>query len=152
MEIREFASYGYEADGTMKKLVLAAIISGLVTMVCVANISPWFLFGLLIPIGIVIQIKRGGYSKPLVIGSRYLILGERIVYYRTITQARLDKEKQTLTITPHHGQPFVIAAEKFPTGARKDFKIKANRTAKFDKVSGRILERLNEASPEIVIL
>ena len=49
------------------------------------------------------------------------------------------------------GKSLVIAADKFPTNARKDFMIKANKTAKFDKVTEKIIARLRAASPDIVI-
>jgi hypothetical protein len=152
MENREFASYGYQADNTMNKLIGAAIVSVFIAIACTGIFrSPWFLVLLLIPVGIFVYIKRSGISKPLLIAGRYLILGDRIVYYRNVSQVRLDKQKQTLTINSDRGRNLVISADKFPTNARKPDKIRINRTAKFDKVSERIIARLQAASPDIVI-
>ncbi len=151
VEIREFASYGYQVDSSLGKLTAIAVGTAFVSLPLSGIFTEWFLLLLLIPAGIFIYIKRTGISKPLLIGSRYLIVGDRIVYYQNVTQARLDEEKQTLTISTDRSKNLVIAAEKFPTNARKTYKIKANKTAKFEKVTGRILDRLRVAAPEILV-
>lgn len=151
MEQKEFATYGYQIDNSMNKLAGAAIVSVFIAIACSAALSPWFLLLLLLPAGIGVYVKRSGISKPLLIASRYLILGNRIVYYRTISHATLDKAKQTLTMVTGRGRTMVISADKFPTNARKPDKIRINRAAKFDKVTGRIIARLRDSSPDIVI-
>lgn len=150
-EIREFASYGYQVDSRMNTLVSIAVLSAFIAIPCAGIFTPWFLLLLLIPAGIFIYVKRTGISKPLLIGSRYLIVGDRIVYYQNVTQARLDEEKQTLTLSSDRCKNLVIAAEKFPTNARKSEKIKINKTAKFEKVTGRILDRLRLAAPDVLV-
>jgi hypothetical protein len=151
MENREFATYGYETGKTMNNLVVTAVVSVFVAIGCSAALSPWFMLLLLVPVGIFVYVRRSGISKPLLIASRYLILGERIIYYQNVTQARLDKTKQTLTINSGKGGNLVITADKFPTNARKPDKIRINKTAKFEKVTSRIIESLKAASPDIVI-
>jgi hypothetical protein len=151
MEPREFAVYGYLVDNTMNKLVGVAIGSIFLAIPCAAGISGWFLLLLLVPVGVGIYIKYSGCDKPLVIASRYLILGDRIIYYRNVARASLDKSAQTLTITPERGGALVITAEKFPTNARKPDKIRINKTAKFEKVADKIIARLRESSPDVVI-
>jgi hypothetical protein len=150
MEPREFAIYGYQLDNRMNKLVGVAIGAVFVAIPCAAY-SRWFLLLLLVPVGVFVYIKRSGIARPLLIASRYVILGDRIIYYRNVTRACLDKEKQTLTINPARGAELVISAEKFPTNARKPDKIRINKTAKFEKVADKIIARLRETSPEIVI-
>jgi hypothetical protein len=151
MESREFASYGYQADNSMNRLVGTAIVSVFITIPLAAGVSVWFLSLLLVPVGIYVYVKRSGISKPLLIAGRYLILGDRIMYFRNVTQVRLDKQKQILTISAGKGADLVISADKFPTNARKPDKIRINKTAKFDKVCERIITRLRAASPDIVI-
>jgi len=150
-ESREFAAYGYQTGTTMNILVGVAIGSVFVTIPCAAGLSPWFLLLLLVPVAIFIHIKRSGCDKPLMIASRYLILGDRIMYFGSVASARLDKEKQTLTLTARRGAPLVIAADKFPTNARKADKIRVNKGAKFDKVTDRIITRLRAAAPDVEI-
>lgn len=151
MEPIGFAQYGYQLDNTMNKLVIAAVGSVVLAILCAATLSPWFLLLLLVPPGIVVYIRRSGCSKPLLIASRYLILGDRIVYYRNVARASLDNGAQTLTIIPDRGGALVISAEKFPTNARKPDKIRINKTAKFEKVADKIIARLRECTPDIVI-
>ena len=152
VEIREFATYKYQAGSTMNKLGCAAIISIFAAIAATIAVSPWFLLLLLVPLGIFIHIKRSGIDRPLVITSRYLILGERIVYFATLTRAVLDDQKQILTLIPSRGTPVTISADKFPTNARKPDKIRINRTAKFDKVIERILARLKESTPQVEVV
>jgi hypothetical protein len=147
----EFATYGYQVDNTMNKLVGAAIGAVFLAMPLAASLSVWFLLLLLIPVGVFVYVKRSGCNKPLLIASRYLILDDRIVYYQNVSHAHLNKEKQTLTIYSDRGKNLVIAADKFPTNARKPDKIRINKSAKFEKISERIITKLQSVSPDIVI-
>jgi len=150
MDNRPLASYGYQLDNTLNKLGCAVVLTVFSAIGCTAFFhSPWFLLLLLVPVGILVYIKRSGCSKPLLITSRYLILGDRIMYFGNVTRASLDKEKQTLTISTDKGRSLTITADKFPTNARKPDKIRLNRSAKFDKVSGRIMARLRAVSPDL---
>lgn len=151
MAANEFATYGYKIDNRMNLLVGVSIAAVFLAIPLSAGLSGWFLLLLLVPAGAIIYAKRSGMTRPLVIATRYLILGERIVYYRNVTRAALDRERQVLTISPARGPALTISADKFPTNARKPDKIKANRSAKFVKVADRIVERLRAASPDIVI-
>lgn len=147
-ESREFAAYGYQTGGTMNRLGCMAVLAVISAIACTAIFqSAWFLLFLLVPVGILVYIKRSGCDKTLLISSRYLILGDRIIYFGTVSRAHLDKEKQTLTLTPKRGAPLVIAADKFPTNARKPDKIRINRGAKFDRVAERIITRLRSVAP-----
>ncbi len=151
-ESREFAAYGYQTGGAMSRFGCTAVLAVFSAIACTAFFrSAWFLLLLLVPVGILVYIKRSGCDKPLLIASRYLILGDRIIYFGSVSRARLDKEKQSLTLTPKRGAPLVIAADKFPTNARKPDKIRVNRGAKFDKVAERIITRLRAAAPDAEI-
>lgn len=151
MEKRESAVYGYQIDNRMNNYIGVSMISVIASFICAPMISVWFLLLLLVPVVVFVYVKRSGCNKPLLIAGRYLILGERIIYYRAVTGVALDKKHQILTLFADKGKSVVIAADKFPTSARKDFKIKANRTAKFNKVSEKIISRLRAYSPDIVI-
>jgi len=151
VEPREFATYGYQLDNSQNTLTGVAIGSLFLAVACAAGLSRWFLLLLLVPTGIFVYIRRSGISRPLLIGSRYLILGDRILYYRNVDRAVLDQSRQTLSISSDKGRSIVICAEKFPTNARKADKIRINKGAKFEKVADKILTRLRETSPDCVI-
>jgi hypothetical protein len=151
MKTSEFALYGYQIDNSMNRLTGAAIGSLFIAIPCALSLSPLFLLLLFIPLGIFIYFKRSGCSKPLLIASRYLILGDLIIYYRNVSGVTLDKKQQTLTLNATRGKSITIAADKFPTNARKLDKIRHNKTAKFEKVSAKIIAMLKANAPDVVI-
>ena len=151
MENREFAVYSYQLDSRVMILNFVVGVTALLAFMSGAVVSRWCFLLLLLPAGILLYAKRAGYDKSLLIGSRYLILGDRILYYQNVSRANLDKEKQTMTITFSKGKDLVIVAAKFPTNARKPEKIRINKANKFEKVTDRITARLRAASSDIVI-
>lgn len=151
MESREFALYSYQLDSTMNSLVGSAIVALFLAIGGAAALTPWSLLLLLIPVAVFVYVKRSGCSKPLLIASRYLILGERIIYFRNVSRAVLDNDKQTLTLSSNTGKSVIIAAEKFPTNARKPDKIRINKGDKFRKVSDKIMARVRALSPQCIM-
>ncbi|MDK9717587.1 MAG: hypothetical protein OEL57_06705 [Trichlorobacter sp.] len=151
METKGPAAFKYKVEGSSNAtLVVVLIVALFGSIVCAANFGAWLLLGLLLPVGIVIYLVRKGMRKSLLIASRYLIVGEQIIYYGTVAKAQLDRQRQVLTLISEKGKRLTIEAEKFPTNARKDFKIKANKTAKFDKVCEKVLTKLSGVTPEII--
>ncbi len=151
METKGPAAFKYQTPGSSNAGLVAALITSLiVTVICAANVAPWFLIGLLLPVGIAVYLIRVGMRKSLVIAPRYLIVGDTIIYFSTVAKAQLDRRRQVLTLLSEKGKRVMIEAEKFPTNARKDAKIKANKSAKFDKVSEKILGRLTGVTPEVI--
>lgn len=151
METKGPAAFKYQVAGSSPVgLVVVLIVSLFVISIGAANVSTWMLLGSVVPLGIGIHLIRLGTRKALLIAPRYLIVGEQIVYYATVAKAVVDRQRQTLTLVSDKGKRLVIEAERFPTNARKDFKIKANKTAKFDKVVAKILPRLSGVTPEFI--
>ncbi|GEM_PF-1387180 len=151
METKGPAAFKYKQEGGSNVLVWVVLITSLiVSFIATANLGPWWLLGLLLPLGIAIYLIREGMRKTLIIAPRYLIVGDGIIYYSTVAKAQLDRRKQVLTLISEKGRRLTIEAEKFPTNARKDFKIKANKTAKFDKVCEKVLGRLSGVTPDII--
>ena len=151
METKGPAAFKYRVEGSSNAgLVIVLIIALFGTIVCAANFGPKCLLGMLLPVGIAIHLIRAGMRKTLIIAPRYLIVGDGIIYYSSVAKAQLDRQRQVLTLTSEKGKRLAIEAEKFPTNARKDFKIKANKTAKFDKACEKILARLSGVTPEII--
>ena len=152
MVANEPALYAYELDNRRRNLILVAVAAAFLAFAGGAAVTPWLFLLLLVPVVIIVHLRRAGLDRQLVITGRYLILGERIVYYRTLKKIVLDQGKQTLTLSPDRSQPLVLAAEKFPTNARKADKIKANKRKKFDSVTAKIIDRVREIPLEVTVV
>ena len=92
-------------------------------------------------------------QKRLLLGARYLICGNRIVYFANIQRVDRDDPGGRLTLSSPSGEFFCLERSKFPTNARKPEKIRRNREAKFAKVAERIVLNVRAANPtaEIII-
>ena len=151
METKGPAAFKYKVEGSSNAVLMVVLVIALFgTIVGAANFGAWLLLGLLLPVVITIYLVREGLRKSLIIAPRYLIVGDGIIYYSNVAKAQLDRKRQVLTLTSEKGKRLAIEAEKFPTNARKDFKIKANKTAKFDKACEKILARLSGVTPDII--
>lgn len=151
METKGPAAFKYKAEGSSNAGLVATLITSIiVSIIGAANFGAWWLLGLLLPLGIAIYLIREGMRKTLIIAPRYLIVGDGIIYYSSVAKAQLDRKRQVLTLFSEKGKRMTVEAERFPTNARKDFKIKANKTAKFDKACEKILARLSGVTPDII--
>lgn len=152
MEKKDFAAYKYGSGVGKNGLMAVAVILSLIAIfICSSAYSPFCMFFLVLPAWLIFCIFRSKYDSTLMLANRYLILGAKIIYFRNVKKAELDDRAQTLTIYSNKGKELVIAAESFPTNARKANKIKSNKTAKFKKISGKIIAKLRATSPDIVI-
>jgi hypothetical protein len=87
--------------------------------------------------------------KVILVGPRYFICGDAIVYYANVTRMALDDRAGTLRLFTASGQGFTLERDKFPTGARKADKIAKNKAAKFAKVSASLIGKIQRASPAV---
>jgi hypothetical protein len=71
------------------------------------------------------------------------------VYYGNVRRLTLSQARDSLQVQSANGRVFVLERDKFPTSARKTDKIARNRAAKFDKVSGKIIEKVRKAVPNV---
>lgn len=71
-----------------------------------------------------------------------------MLYYRNVDQMVLDHRQGHLVLLRDGKRLFRLERDKFPTAARKPPKIKANREAKFTKVSEKIIGRVQAYCPE----
>jgi hypothetical protein len=151
MEPKGPAAFKYNSEGSSNAGLIGLLITSfIITFIAIMQFGPWCAWGMLLPVGIAVCLVRAGMRKTLIIAPRYLIVGEGIIYYNTVAKAQLDRHRQVLTLISERGKRLVIEAERFPTNARKDFKIKANKTAKFDKAVEKILSRLSGVTPEVI--
>ncbi len=151
MEPKGPAAFKYNSEGSSNAGLIGLLVAGfLITFIAITQFGPWAAWGMLLPVGIAVYLIRAGMRKALIIAPRYLIVGEAIIYYNTVAKAQVDRHRQVLTLVSERGKRVLIEADRFPTNARKDFKIKANKKAKFDKTVEKILARLQGVTPEFI--
>lgn len=141
------ASFKYKHGSRISltgKRKIAFVISLFGALVVAKLIFPFGLLALLVPAMIYLA---GG--RTLMIGPRYFICGDQIIYYANVTELKLSEAEGTLSVQTGKAIPFVIERERFPTSARKKAKIAANKAAKFNKVTTRIIEKVRRASPTV---
>ena len=103
-----------------------------------------FVIFLAIAGGVVASIKWP--KRNIALGPRYLLCGNTLIYYANVRRMELTPGRELVL---HWGDKNVFKLERnrFPTNARKTPKIEKNKTAKFQKVSGKIIERVEHAAP-----
>ena len=145
MDLRKFSAFKYRHDGqgcvSAKRRSAVWITLGL----SVLTSFFFFPFGCFaLPLPLIIYLTK---PKMLYIGPRYLICGGTIIYFGNVNAMALDESSGTLSLAPANAHRFKLERDKFPTSARKAFKVKANQAAKFNKVSAKLIQKVLKASP-----
>lgn len=147
MDLKKFSAVKYRHDGSggiseqrwrVIKISLGVALAATVVLFPVGG------FVLLLPLIVYLAAP-----KMLYIGPRYLICGPQIVYFSNVTSMALEESAGTLRLVSGKAGSFLLERDRFPTGARKADKIKANKALKFDKVSAKLIERVRRAVPEV---
>ena len=145
----QLAVFKYKHDGRVglsnkrKIFVIAALVLALITSLA------FFPGGLLVFLQP--EIAFFGRARTLAIGPRYLICGDDIVYYANVTQLTLAEAQGRMDLVTAAGKVFSIERDRFPTNARKANKIAANKAAKFNKVTAKIVDKVRRAAPAAVV-
>lgn len=145
----EFSTVKYQhSDGTQRSKLRVWV-----TAACLGGAALSSAFSMF-PLGIVLLVVAliAWFSAPrqLLLGPRYLLCGNSIVYFGNVKQMDLSSAQGKLRLDCKNGTSFVLERDKFPTGARKADKIKKNKAAKFDKVSSKIMEKVRTATANAV--
>lgn len=147
MDLSKFSAFKYEHAGRRVITLRRRWALGISLALALA-IS---LFGF--PVGLIAWVAPllvfATAPKMLYIGPRYLICGNDIVYFNNVTAMTLEPAAGSLTLACTGQGVFTLRRDKFPTNARKDFKIAANKKAKFEKASRRLIEKVLRVSPEV---
>jgi len=98
----------------------------------------------LVFIAIVLGIARWP-KRRISLGPRYMLCGNTLIYYGNVQRMVLVPGRELLLQWGENS--FKLERDRFPTNARKTPKIEKNKTAKFEKVSGKIIERVTQAAP-----
>lgn len=126
------------------KRKLFFLVSLILSLMLAKLLFPFGLLALIIPL-----LAFFGGAKTLSVGPRYLVCGDHIVYYANVTQLQLSEAEGVLSLQTSGGKSFVIEREKFPTNARKANKVAANKAAKFNKVTAKIIDKVRRVSPAV---
>jgi len=143
----EFSEFKYQhgdaASRSRARRWFTGISFGLALLLIATRAVPFpvSLFTLLVPV-----IAWSTASRQLLLGPRYLLCGQTIVYYANVKRLTLSRGTGTLRVQSNNGQSFVLERDKFPTNARKADKIKKNKAAKFDKVADKIIDKVRKAT------
>ena len=145
MDLPQLSEYKYQHTG---RVVLSGkrkrVFFGSLLLAVLVSIL-FFPFGLVALIApLLVFLTR---PRTLSIGPRYLICGNDIVYFANVTQVELVESTGRLSLQTSSGKTVLIERERFPTNARKTNKIAANKAAKFNKVSAKIMEKVRRATP-----
>jgi hypothetical protein len=149
MAAKEFPEYKYESGVKSGRGLTIFIIIALSFAILIAGVSlsPIILILFVIPIYLAVRNAQSGNPDIIYITDRYLIVGNKVIYFSNINESKLDKEKSIMTISTVDGNTIQIGASHFPTNARKPEKIAKNKKDKFIKATERISARLKELSP-----
>lgn len=104
-----------------------------------------FLAAIGLTIGVVSQ-------KFLFLGNRYLICGERIVYYANVRKINVQGNEGIITLHLQQGKTFRLERERCTTNARKPAKIAQNQANKFAKIIAALVRRVRFYHPELEVI
>ncbi len=155
MDTSQFSTFKYSHSDPVYRSTLRKVIAAVFFL-----ISGWFFFYVsrhvdsgAIPVGVIILFiglgVYGGVPRNLMIGSRYLLCGQTIIYYANVVRIVLYVNSGELEIYTNKNKKFVLERDKFPTGARHEPKITNNKTEKFNKVSAKLIEKIERVQPNV---
>ncbi|MES2952536.1 MAG: hypothetical protein V4858_28745 [Pseudomonadota bacterium] len=147
----EFAVFKYQhADGAVRsKLRMGVTGACLVAAVLALGLLAFVVCAVLVVAALVVWFSA---PRELLLGPRYLLCGNTIVYFGNVKRMTLSPSHGKLRLECNNGKAFVLERDKFPTGARKAEKITKSKARKFDKVSSNIMEKVRAASANVVLI
>lgn len=93
----------------------------------------------------------GSSNKKILVGNRYVIIGEKIIYYNNLAGVELSDGSSSYEMITKNNKRYKIEMNKFPTNARKSWKIEKNKKDKFEKITAKISENISKCAPSINI-
>ncbi len=90
--------------------------------------------------------------RQLLLGPRYLLCGNAIVYYANVKRMTLSPTLGKLRLECTNGMAFVLERQRFPRRVRTTEKLIRNRATRFDNLSTRIIGHVRAASANAVLI
>lgn len=145
----------YKYNASAKSSLIFGPIS-IILIIAVAALLIYLIHFLFIFVAIfsaIVLFNLAGLNKSIVLDSKFMIIGDRVIWYHNIEKVYLSKNRLTLKIIVKDSIDYTISYDKFPTAAHKPDKITKNKVNKFFKVSNKIIDKVKTIVPipQIVI-
>lgn len=103
-------------------------------------------------IGITMLKGIGKSNYKIFVGNRYIIIGEKIIYYSNLAEIQISNNgSRNYEMISKTNKRYKIELDRFPTNARKSWKIEKNKKEKFEKITTKISNNIQKLSPNISI-
>lgn len=147
--------YLYNQSNAFLKIVfiLLYIITLFIIYTVLINIteSVYILLGILVFTGILFLKRLSNPNNKILITDRCVIIGEKVIYYNNLARASINHNDSSIfDIVTKNRKHYVIETDRFPTNARKSWKIEKNKKNKFEKITNKILENIAKCAPEVL--
>lgn len=142
LKLPPLETFNYAHGGRVllsKPRKLAFFVSLMFALICVKILFPFGFLALALPA----YVYLGGV-RTLKIGPRYLICGERIVYYANVKRLVHDEVAGTLNLIIGLKTNLLIERKRFKGGAGRG----KDKGASFAEVAAMVSERVRQAAPE----
>ncbi|QTN27225.1 hypothetical protein HZ993_18295 [Rhodoferax sp. AJA081-3] len=90
--------------------------------------------------------------RQLLLGPRYLLCGNTIVYFGNVKRMTLSPTLGKLRLECTSGTAFVLERRRFPRSTRMAENLLKCKTTRFDTLSARIIEQVRAASANAVLM
>lgn len=130
-------------------LIYGALSFFLIRYLLTVTEAAYIVIMVLIFIGVVLIKGLGNGNHKILVGNRYVIIGEKVIYYNNLAGVQFGSEYYEMITKTN--KRYKIEMERFPTNARKSWKIEKNRKTKFEKITTKISENITKCSPNVTI-
>ncbi len=90
--------------------------------------------------------------RQLLLGPRYLLCGNTIVYFGNVKRMTLSPALGKLRLECTNGMAFVLERRRFPRSTRMAESLLKHKTTRFERLSARIIEQVRAASANAVLI
>lgn len=90
--------------------------------------------------------------RQLLLGPRYLLCGNTIIYFGNVKRMTLSPTLGKLRLECTSGTAFVLERRRFPRSTRMAENLLKSKTTRFDRLSARIIEQVRAASANAVLM
>jgi hypothetical protein len=90
--------------------------------------------------------------RQLLMGSRYLLCGNTIVYFGNVKRMTLSPALGKLRLECTSGTAFVLERRRFPRSTRMAESLLKKPTTRFEELSAKIIEHVHAASANAVLI
>ena len=88
----------------------------------------------------------------LLLGPRYLLCGNTIVYFGNVKRMTLSPALGKLRLECTNGMAFVLERRRFPRSTRMAESLLKHKTTRFERMCARIIERVHATSANAVLI